>query len=79
MGMNKILDVVSGGTSQAARALSFIQENYEKFQEFVEMIMEFLDPNGILDTIENLEIFKDAKEKLAQFKKDSLRNGIQNL
>ncbi|MBT5638214.1 MAG: hypothetical protein HOJ16_06600 [Candidatus Peribacter sp.] len=79
MGMNKLLDVVSGGTSQAARAVSFIRENYEKFQEFVEMIMEFLDPKGILDTIENLEIFKDAKEKLAQFKKDSFSNAIQNI
>ena len=70
MGMNKLMDVLSGGTTQVARVANFISENYEKFQEFMEMIMDFLDPNGLLDTIENIGIFKDTMEKFQQLKAD---------
>ena len=70
MGMNKLMDALSGGTTQAARVINFINENYEKFQEFIEMIMDFLDPNGLLETIENIGIFKDAIEKFQQLKSD---------
>ena len=70
MGMNRLLDAASGGSATAAKVINFIRENYEKFQEFMEMIMDFLDPNGLLDTIENLGIFKDAIEKFQQLKKD---------
>ena len=70
MGMNRLLDAASGGSATAARVINFIRENYERFQEFMEMIMSFLDPNGLLDTIENLGIFKDTIEKFQQLKKD---------
>lgn len=70
MGMNRLLDAASGGSATAARVINFIRENYERFQEFMEMIMNFLDPNGLLDTIENLGIFKDTIEKFQQLKKD---------
>ena len=70
MGMNRLLDAASGGSATAAKVINFIRENYERFQEFMEMIMDFLDPNGLLDTIENLGIFKDTIEKLQQLKKD---------
>ncbi len=70
MGMNRLLDAASGGSATAAKVINFIRENYERFQEFMEMIMDFLDPNGLLDTIENLGIFKDSIEKFQQLKKD---------
>ena len=70
IGMNKVMDALSGGSTQVARIIDFIRENYEKFEEFMEMIKSFLDPKGLLDTIENLGIFKDTAEKLQQLKKD---------
>lgn len=70
MGLNKLMDALSGGTTQAARIINFIRENYEKFQEFMEMIWDFLDPDGLLDTVENLGIFKDSIEMFQQLKKD---------
>ena len=36
----------------------------------MEMIWDFLDPDGILDTVENLGIFKNSIEMFQQLKKD---------
>ena len=70
LGINAILDTLAAGSSSAVKIATFIKENMEKIKLFIDGVMGTLDPNGILDIIDQLEIMKDAKELIAQFKAD---------
>ena len=71
MGLTTLLDsVATAGAGTASKIAIFISDNIEKFQKFMDMIWDFLDPDGIVDTVENLGILKDSLEILDQFKDD---------
>ena len=50
--------------------INTLKENMEKIKLLDAGVMDTLDPNVILDIIDQLEIMKDAKELIAQFKAD---------
>ena len=71
MGLTTLLDsVATAGAGTASKIAIFISNNIDKFQTFMDMIWDFLDPNGIVDTVENLGILADSLEILDQFKED---------
>ena len=70
LGISTILDTLVAGGSTAAKISTFIKDNIEKIKLFVDGVMNALDPNGILDMIEQFDIMKDAKELIDQFKAD---------
>ena len=71
MGLTTLLDsVATAGAGTASKIAIFISDNIDKFQKFMDMIWDFLDPDGIVDTVENLGILKDSLEILDQFKDD---------
>ena len=71
MGLTTLLDsVATAGAGTASKIAIFISDNIDKFQKFMDMIWDFLDPDGIVDTVENLGILKDSLEILDQFKED---------
>ena len=71
MGLTTLLDsVATAGAGTASKIAIFISNNIDKFQTFMDMIWDFLDPDGIVDTVENLGILKDSLEILNQFKDD---------
>ena len=69
-GISALLDTLTAGTGTAAKISTFIKDNIEKIKLFVDGVMNALDPNGILDMIEQFDIMKDAKELIDQFKAD---------
>jgi len=70
IGINALLDVISGGSASGAKIINFIEENIEKIKLFMEGLAAALDPAGVLDMLENLQMFKDAKELINDFKQD---------
>ena len=70
LGINALLDAISGGSATGAKIMDFIGENIQKVTLFLKGLIEGLEPNGILDMLENLQMFKDAKELLDDFKHD---------
>lgn len=71
MGLTTLLDsVATAGAGTASKIAIFISDNIDKFQKFMDMIWDFLDPDGIVDTVENLGILGDSLEILDQFKDD---------
>jgi len=70
IGINALLDVISGGSASGAKIINFIKENIEKIKLFMEGLVAALDPAGVLDMLENLQMFKDAKELINDFKQD---------
>ena len=70
IGINALLDVISGGSASGAKIINFIEENIEKIKLFMEGLVAALDPAGVLDMLENLQMFKDAKELINDFKQD---------
>ena len=75
IGINVILDTISGGSASGAKIINFIKENIEKVKLFVEGLVAALDPAGILDMLESLHMFKDAKELIKDFKQDLAAQG----
>ncbi len=70
LGMQTALDTLTAGSATAAKVVDFAKDNMEKIKLFIEGVMQAIDPAGILDMIENLQIMKDAKELIDQFKAD---------
>ena len=70
LGISTILDTLAAGSGTAVKISTFIKDNIEKIKLFVDGVMSALDPNGILDMIEQFDIMKDAKELIDQFKAD---------
>ena len=55
-----------------------IAKHIEKLKLILESVKAALDPNGLVKMLENLVMFKDAAELLAQLKKD-LQNPFRDL
>ena len=74
LGAEAILNAMSGGGATAAK----IAKHIEKLKLILESVKAALDPNGLVKMLENLVMFKDAAELLAQLKKD-LQNPFRDL
>tara|TARA_Y100000114_G_C11731000_1_gene313570 strand:- start:106 stop:798 length:693 start_codon:yes stop_codon:yes gene_type:complete len=70
LGMQAVLDALSAGSGTTAKVANYITENLEKIKLFFKGLIEFLDPNGIVDMIDNLKIMKDVKDLVDEFKAD---------
>tara|TARA_R110002074_G_scaffold20402_7_gene64764 strand:- start:122 stop:1108 length:987 start_codon:yes stop_codon:yes gene_type:complete len=70
LGINSLLDALSGGSASAAKIINFLQENIDKIKLFVESMMDILDPQGILDSLENLANLKKGTDIYNSFKSD---------
>tara|TARA_R110002074_G_scaffold127983_1_gene268072 strand:- start:3 stop:737 length:735 start_codon:yes stop_codon:yes gene_type:complete len=70
LGINTLLDVISGGSASGAKIINFIKENIKKVVLFMQGLVAALDPAGVLEMLESLQMFKDAKELVSDFKQD---------
>jgi hypothetical protein len=77
LGINAILDAVSGGSTAAARVITSIQDKIEQIKLFIKSVKEAFDPNGILDGLELISGIKKGMDFYKELKSDLGNRGPQ--
>jgi hypothetical protein len=75
LGINAILDAVSGGSTAAARVITSIQDKIEQIKLFIESIKNALDPKGILDQLETIAGIRRGMEFYKELQSDLKNRG----